>query len=137
MSSPVFCMAYDMRFLGSGPHFDEMAKYFSFEQIIHYAFDGFYSSFDSEATEEWKDIIDHNLTELLDSDYSLPITIDKRAIVEYYISQMSMYVGWLGKYVAFPKEGYHTVVQNVIINYYDVYVVCDNLEGPVYERQLQ
>jgi len=130
-------MVYDLRFLGSGPHFDELARYLSFEQIIHHAVDGYYCSFDSESRDTWLEIIECNIEELLDSDYSLPPTTNKKAIIEYYCSQMSMYVGWLTKYIAFPNEGYHTVVKNVTIVYNDVYVVCDNLEGPVSEWQLQ
>ena len=120
--NPGFLMVYSLKFLGNGPHFDELARYFSFEQIIHYAFDGFYSIKYGETRDQWFEIIECNAREILEADYNRPKNINVTALCEYIQSQFNMYVAWLSRYVTLPNESSFACVENVWFEGDDVYI---------------
>lgn len=119
---PGFLMIYSLKFLGNGPHFDELARYFSFEQIIHYSFDGFYSIKYGETRDQWFEIIECNAREILDADYNRPKNISVDALCEYIQGQFNMYVAWLSRYVTLPNESSFACVESVWFEGDDVYI---------------
>lgn len=132
--NPGFLMVYSLNFLGSGPHFDELARYFSFEQIIHWGFDGFYSFKYGETKDQWIELVEAQLEEYLEADYSKPVETNVPLVIEYVKSQFILYVAWLTKYVMLPNESHWACIEQVYILGDDVYVKGYDYEKDITER---
>lgn len=120
--NPGFLMVYSLDFLGSGPHFDELAHYFSFEQIIHWSFDGFYSFKYGEQRDEWLEMVEANIIELVEADYNRPKEVNSALVSEYVKSQFILYVTWLTQFVVLPDESSFAVIETVWLQGDDVYI---------------
>lgn len=120
--SPGFLMVYSLRALGSGPHFNELAAYFSFEQIIHYAFDGFYSIKYEEMRDQWLEMIEANIIEYVDADYNKPCEVNSAVVSRHVQNLFIFYVDWLSSRVAFPDESAFACVEDVWFEGDTVYV---------------
>lgn len=120
--NPGFLMVYSLGFLGSGPHFDELAHYFSFEEIIHLGFDGIYSFKGTEQRDQWLEVIESSVDSHVRGDLDKPVEVDIDAIVRFVQNQFILYVEWLTNYVMFPNESCFSCVETVWFDKDDVYI---------------
>jgi hypothetical protein len=121
-------LIYDLRFLGGGPGFDELAHYHSFEQVIHYAFDGLFSKAEKECFDNWRDMVHDCVVDHIAGAANRDSTLNDELIADGVVSLYINYIEWLTRFVFFKPESIHTCVQLVTLINNDVYVHCENME---------
>ncbi len=121
-------MFYDLLFLGSGPGFDEIAHYLSFEQLIHYAFDGIFCKGDAEQVAQWGEMVNDTILDAIVAAHPREPTYNDELLATGIESLLVNYFEWLAPYVLVRVTSSDFCVQLVTIIGNDVYVHCTDME---------